>query len=214
VSSSRRVPLAIRHSFTPLVLTTAAGTAKVSLTGFRKIHKVYATWSKPVHAGANYLTLRIPAHLKIKLPGIYRLTFRVQAKGRSKLYSVPVRLSSRVLRVPLPKREADVVFVTGPTISSKLVKQLSAGYRVKTADTQTVFTNTTAPNERVGTVVLDANEAGLSTIRHLHFVFPDLHIIAVVSSAASGRLAKAAGASMTIVKTSALAQALRTTLGK
>jgi hypothetical protein len=76
-------------------------------------------------------------------------------------------------------------------------------------------------NERVGAVVLDADEAGLSTIRHLHFVFPDLHIVAVVRSPAASRSAKAAGAVMTVADpTSAdqlgarLNRALRTALGK
>lgn len=104
VTTSRRIPLAIRHSFTPRVLTTMAAKATISLTRYRKVHTTYATWSRALHAGANHLTLRVPPHLKIKLPGIYRLTFRVHAQGQSKLYSVRVRLGWRVLGVPLPKR--------------------------------------------------------------------------------------------------------------
>jgi len=221
VSASRRIALAIRHSFTPLILTSIAANANISLTATKHISTTYATWSKPLNAGANYLTLRIPAHLEIKLPGVYRLTVRVQTNGQSKLYSVPVLLASRVLRAPLPKRDADVLLVTTPSISDKVVQQLAAGYLVKTVDAETVFTATDAPNERVGAVVLDAGGAGLSTILHLHFVFPDLHIIALVSSPAAGRLARAAGASMTLVDPTSpdqlaarLAQALRTTLGK
>ncbi len=199
VSSSRRIALAIRHSFTPLVLTTIAANAKVSLTRYGKIATTYATWSRKLHAGANYLTLRIPTHLKIKLPAIYRLTFRVRSVGQSKLYSVRVRLGWRKLAAPLPKREADVLLIAAPSIADKVVQQLSAHYLVKTVDADTVFTATHAPNERVGAVILDADEAGLSTIRHLHFVFPDLPIVAVVSSPAAGRVAEAAGASMSVL---------------
>jgi hypothetical protein len=221
VSASRRVPLAVRHAFTPRILTTAAGTATISLTRFKNVRATYVTWSRTLKAGANYLTLRIPAHLKIKLPGVYRLTVRVRAGGQSKLYSVPLRLSSRTLTVPLPKREADVLLVSAPSMPAALMRQLSTRYLVKTVDTETVFTKTSAPNERVGTVVLDASTAGLSTIRHLHAVFPNLHIVALVSSAAAGRLARAAGASMTVVKPASAAQlsarlsrALRSTLGR
>lgn len=199
VSSSRRIPLAIRHSFTPRLLTTIAANATVSLTRYGKIATTYATWSRKLHAGANYLTLRIPTHLKIKLPGIYRLTFRVRSLGQSKLYSVRVRLGWRKLGAPLPKREADVLLVAAPSIADKVVQQLSARYLVKTVNTETVFTATHAPNERVGAVILDADEAGLSTIRHLHFVFPDLRIVAVVSSPAASRVAEAAGASMSVL---------------
>jgi CheY-like chemotaxis protein len=221
ISAARRVPLAVRHAFTPRILTTAAGTATISLTKFKNVRVTYVTWSRTLKAGANYLTLRIPAHLKIKLPGVYRLTVRVRAGGQSKLYSVPLRLSSRTLTVPLPKREADVLLVSAPSMSAALVRQLSAHYLVKTVDTDSVFTKTSAPNERVGTVVLDTSAAGLSTIRHLHAVFPSLHIVALVSSAAAGKVARAAGASMTVVKPASAAQlsarlsrALRSTLGR
>ena len=221
VGASRRIPLAIRHSFTPLVLTTIPAKATISLTRYRNVRTTYATWTRTLHAGANYLTLSIPTHLNITLPGIYRLTFRVQSKDQSRQYSVRVLLGRRVLEAPLPKREADILLVGAPSISDTLVEQLSARYRVKTVDRVTVFTATSAPNERVGAVVLDAGEAGLSTIRHLHSVFPDLRIVAVVSSPAAGRSAKAAGASVSVVDaTSAerlaarLDRALRTTLGK
>jgi hypothetical protein len=43
-------------------------------------------------------------HLKIKLPGVYRLTFRMHAQSQSRLYSVRVRLGWRVLGITLPKR--------------------------------------------------------------------------------------------------------------
>lgn len=199
VSSSRRIPLAIRHSFTPRVLTTIAANATVSLTGYGKIATPYATWSRKLHAGVNYLTLRIPAYLKSKPPAVYRLTFRVRSVGQSKLYSVRVRLRWRKLAAPLPKREADVLLIPAPSITDKVAQQLSAHYLVKTVDTDTVFTATHAPNERVGAVILDADEAGLSTIRHLHFVFPDLRIVAVVRSPAAGKVAEAAGASISVV---------------
>jgi FixJ family two-component response regulator len=126
-----------------------------------------------------------------------------------------------VLRAALPKREADVLLITAPSISAKLVRQLSTRYLVKTVDTLTVFTATHAPNERVGAVVLDVRHAGLSTIRHLHFVFPDLHIVALVSSSTASRRAKTAGASVFVVKPASAAQlktrlnrALRATLDK
>jgi hypothetical protein len=221
VSASRRTLLATTHSFTPLVLTTIAAKATVSLTRNKETGATFATWSRQLRAGANYLTLSIPAHLKIELPGIYRLTFRVQAQGQSRLYSVPVRLGWRGLGPPLPRREADVLLVKTPALSDQFVRQLSARYVVRTADPGAVFTATHAPNERVGTVVLDAKEAGLDTIRHLHFVFPDLHIVALVSSPAAGRLATAAGASMSVVEPASadqlsalLDRALRTTLGR
>ena len=221
VRASRRSPLATRHAFTPLVLTTVAAKATVSLTGYKNTRKSYATWTRNLTTGANYLTLKIPSNLKIKLPGVYRLTFKVKANGQTKLYSVRVRLGWKVIGAPLPKREADVLLINTASISDQIVKQLSARYRVKTVDTGTVFTATQAPNERVGTVVLNASESGLSTIRHLHFVFPDLHIVAVVHSAAAGKLAKAAGASMFIVSPAAADQlgaridkAVKATLGK
>jgi hypothetical protein len=221
VAASRRIPLAIRHSFTPLVLTTIPAKATISLTRYRSVRTTYATWTRTLHAGANYLTLKIPAHLNITLPGIYRLTFRVQSKEQSREYSVRVLLGRRVFEAPLPKREADILLVGAPSISDMLVEQLSARYRVKTVDRVTVFTATSAPNERVGAVVLDAGEAGLSTIRHLHSVFPDLRIVAVVSSSAAGRSARAAGASVSVVNAASAEQlaarldrALRTTLGK
>lgn len=199
VSSSRRITLATRHSFTPRVLTTIAANATVSLTRYGKIATTYATWSRKLHAGANYLTLRVPTQLEIKLPGIYRLTFRVRSAGQSKLYSVRVRLGWRKLAAPLPRREADVLLIPSPSIADKVVQQLSANYLVKRVDADTVFTATHAPNERVGAVILDADRAGLVTIRHLHFVFPDLRVIAVVSSLAAGRVARAAGASMSVL---------------
>ena len=221
IAASRRIPLAIRHSFTPLVLTTIPAKATISLTRYRNVRTTYATWTRPLHAGANYLTLRIPAHLNMTLPGIYRLTFRVRSRDQSRQYSVRVLLGRRVFDAPLPKREADILLVGAPSISDMLVEQLSARYRVKTVDRVTVFTATSAPNERVGAVVLDAGEAGLSTIRHLHSVFPDLRIVAVVSSPAAGRSAKAAGASVSVVNATSAEQlaarldrALRTTLGK
>jgi len=104
VKTSRRIPLAIRHSFTPHILTTIAAKATISLTRYRKVHTTYATWSRTLKAGANSLTLRVPPHLKIKLPGVYRLTFRMHAQSQSRLYSVRVRLGWRVLGVALPKR--------------------------------------------------------------------------------------------------------------
>ena len=104
VKTSRRIPLAIRHSFTPHILTTIAARATISLTRYRKVHTTYATWSRTLKAGANSLTLRVPPHLKIKLPGVYRLTFRMHAQSQSRLYSVRVRLGWRVLGVALPKR--------------------------------------------------------------------------------------------------------------
>jgi hypothetical protein len=221
VSASRRTLLATTHSFTPLVLTTIAAKATVTLTRNKNTRATYATWTRKLSAGANYLTLGIPARLKIELPGIYRLTFRVQAQGQSRLYSVPVRLGWRVLGPPLPKREADVLLVKTPALSDQFVKQLSGRYVVKTTDPASVLTATDAPNERVGTVVLDAKEAGLDTIRHLHLVFPDLHIVALVRSPAAGRLATAAGASMSVVEPASadqlsalLNRALRTTLGR
>jgi len=104
VKTSRRIPLAIRHSFTPHVLTTVAAKATISLTRYKKVHTTYATWSRALTAGANSLTLRVPPHLKIKLPGVYRLTFRMHAQGQAKLFSVRVRLGWRALGIPLPKR--------------------------------------------------------------------------------------------------------------
>jgi hypothetical protein len=199
VSSSRRILLAIRHSFTPRVLTTTAAKLTVSLTRYGKIATPYATWSRKLHAGANYLTLRIPTQLEIKLPAVYRLTFRVRSVHQSKLYSVRVLLGWRKLAAPLPKREADVLLIDAPSISEKVVQQLSARYLVKTVNANTVFTATHAPNERVGAVVLDADGTRLSTVRHLHSVFPDLRVVAVVSSPAAGRVAEAAGASTSIV---------------
>lgn len=219
VSAARRAPLALRHAFTPRVLTSIAAQATVSLTGNRQIGKIYANWTRTLGAGASYPTLKIPAHLRIALPGVYRLTFKVRAGDQSVLYSVPMRLSSRSLSIALPVREADVLLVATPSISETLTQQLSARYLVKTVDTDTVFTAVSAPNERVGTVLLNASEAGLTTIHHLHRVFPDLHVIAIVQSAAAGRLAKAAGASTTVVEpassvtlTRGLATALRATL--
>ncbi len=220
VASARRMPIGIRHSFTPLVLTTVAGKATVSLTRYRKIHTTYATWSRNLRAGANYLSLRIPPRLKIQLPGIYRLTFRVHAGDQSKLYSIRVGLSSGMLDAPLPKREADVLLVATPSIPRAVVQRLSARYLVKQSDVSTVFTATRAPNERVGAVVLDANDAGAATIRHLHVVFPDLRIVAIVHSSSASGPARAAGAWRTVVGTASadrlttrLVQALRTTSG-
>jgi Cadherin-like beta sandwich domain len=200
VGASRRVPLAIRHAFTPLILTTIAAKATIALTDYRSGGKTYVNWSRTLKSGANYLTLKIPRQLKIRLPGNYRLTFKVQSDGQSTQYSVRMRLSSRVLKAPLPKREADVLLVTASSLSGKVVKQLSAHYSVKTVDSQTVFTATHAPNERVGAVVLDARQAGLITIRRLHHTFPDLRIVAVVSSPAAGTSARAAGASVSVVR--------------
>jgi Cadherin-like beta sandwich domain len=199
ISSARRIPLATRHSFTPRVLTTIAANATIALTKYGRVATTYTTWTRKLHAGANYLTLHIPAHLKIKLPGIYRLTFRVRSAGQSKLYSVRVRLGWRALGAALPKPEADVLLIPAASISDKVSQQLSARYLVKVVSTQTVFTATHAPNERVGAVVLDADTTGLGTVRNLRFVFPDLRIVAVVSSPAEGVLAKAAGASMSVV---------------
>ena len=188
VATARRTPIGIRHFFTPLVLTTIAGKVAVSLTRYRQIDTTYAAWSRTLHAGANYLSLHVPSRLKLQLPGIYRLTFRVHAGGQSKLYSVRIVLSSGALDAPLPKREADVLLVATPSIPQAVVQRLSARYLVKRSDAVSVFTATRAPNERVGAVVLDTNDAGLATIRHLHVVFPDLRIVAIVSSpAASGR---------------------------
>ncbi len=220
VASARRMPIGIRHFFTPLVLTTVAGKATVSLTRYRKTHTTYATWSRNLHAGANFLSLRIPPRLTIQLPGIYRLTFRVHAGDQSKLYSVPVVLSSGMLDAPLPKREADVLLVTTPSIPRAVVQRLSARYLVKQSDVSTVFTATRAPNERVGAVVLDANDAGLATIRHLHVVFPDLRIVAIVRSSSASGAARTAGAWRTVVGTASadrltarLVQALKPTSG-
>ena len=102
VAASRRVPIAIRHAFTPLVLTTIGAKATITLTNYRNVAKTYVKWSRTLKSGANYLTLKIPRRLKIKLPGNYRLTFDVQSEGQSTRYSVRMRLSSRVLRAPLP----------------------------------------------------------------------------------------------------------------
>ena len=201
VATARRTPIGIRHSFTPLVLTTIAGKVTVSLTRYRQIDTTYAAWSRTLHAGANYLSLNIPSQLKIQLPGIYRLTFRVHAGGQSKLYSVRIVLSSGALDAPLPKREADVLLVATPSIPQAVVQRLSARYLVKRSDAVSVFTATRAPNERVGAVVLDTNDAGLATIRHLHVVFPDLRIVTIVSSPAASGLARAAGAWRTVAGT-------------
>ncbi len=221
VAASRRVPIAIRHAFTPLVLTTIGAKATITLTNYRNLTKTYVKWSRTLKSGANYLTLKIPRRLKIKLPGNYRLTFDVQSEGQSKRYSVRMRLSSHVLRAPLPTREADVLLVTSPSISGKVANQLSARYAVKAVDNQSVFTATHAPNERVGAVVLDAKRAGLITIRHLHHTFPDLRIVALVSSPAAGKFARAAGASLAVVIPSPMGglgariiRALEGTLGK
>jgi hypothetical protein len=200
VASARRIPIGIRHALTPLILTTIASEARISLTGYRQIHTTYATWSRSLHAGSNYLTLRLPSQLNVRLPGVYRLTFKVRTHDQAKLYSVPVVLSSRVLDAPLPKREADVLLVAAPSISPS-VAQLSGRYLVKECDTTTVFTATRAPNERVGAVVLDAQGAGLTTIRHLHAVFPDLRIVAIVRSAGASRSARATGAWRTVLGT-------------
>lgn len=221
VSSSRRTPLATRHSLTPRILTSLAATATISLTGYKRTGTSYAKWTRVLTAGANYLTLKIPAQLKIALPGVYRLTVKVQAQEQSRLYSVPYWLYSRPPTVALPKREADVLLVKGLSLPDVLVQQLAARYVVKTADMEKVYTATQAPNERVGAVVLDANEVAPGAIRHLHRVFPDLRIVAVVSSAAASTVAKSAGASITVVDPNStqqlaaeLIQALRTTLGK
>jgi Cadherin-like beta sandwich domain/PASTA domain len=221
VAASRRIPIAIRHAFTPLVLTTIGAKATITLTSYRNVTKTYLRWSRTLKSGANYLTLKIPRRLKITLPGNYRLTFDVQSEGQSKRYSVRMRLSSRVLRAPLPTREADVLLVSGSSISGTIAKRLSARYSVMTVDSQSVFTATHAPNERVGAVVLDAKRGGLITIRHLRHTFPDLRIVAVVSSPAAGKAARAAGASLSIVNPSSagglgarVMRALEGTLGE
>jgi uncharacterized repeat protein (TIGR02059 family) len=222
VAAARRDAVGTRPYFTARIESTLAGNATVALTRYKSIRKTYATWSKPLTAGTNYLKLPLAKNLKLPLPGIYRLTVRVKANGESKLYSIRLYLFSKTSAMALPQRATDLLVVTGPAVNDQVTQLLSGSYSIQTSDAEGVFTALPAPNETVGAVIVDATDGTgtLETIRNLHYVFPDLRIIAVVASPAASEQAKQVGAAVTVVSaptpdaTSAqIAQVLRTTLG-
>jgi hypothetical protein len=176
----------------------------------------------PVQAGANYLKLNLSNRVKLVLPGIYRLTIRVRSTDQSRLYSIRLHLYARHATLPPLRRQDDLLVVTGPAVNDAVTQLLARTYTLQTVDPDTVFTAVPAPNETVGAVIVDATDGtgNIDTIAKLHFVFPDLRIVAVVASPAAATQAKLAGAAMTVVNaptpdaiSAEISQSLRTTLG-
>ena len=161
------------------------------------------TWLRPAKAGNSILKLKLPpaAHK----PGTYRITFTARAKSAAAVQTIRVRVLP-TLTLGTRKTQARSVVLSVPAGSAIAAKLHGLRTSVVSGDAENTFRATANVSRDVVVIVIDADQAGIATIRDLHAVFPRVRILAL--SGDSALLARAVPAGATVALPSSTSAAL------
>jgi hypothetical protein len=196
VAAAHRVLLATRKFIALRVELSLPGEVTARLRDAKG--RLVSEWpQRSLKAGATILRLNIPAEVRA---GALTLSVAVAAAGQAATQSLPIAIvrSNQVEVKPIKPRE--VALVDGPDIRPDLSVNLKQSLSLVYTTAPNAFALAAAPRARVGAAVVDLTAGNARVVRDLRLVFPELRIVAVADTVANAARARAAGASIVLVK--------------
>ena len=135
------------------------------------------TWVRPAKVGNSILKLKLPP--TARKPGTYRIAFTARAKAGTATQTIRVRVLPTLKLGVLRKTQARSVVLSAPSGSAIAAKLHGLQTSVVTGGADSAFRATANIRRYVVVIVIDADQAGISTIRDLHAIFPEVHIVAL-----------------------------------
>ena len=167
------------------------------------------TWVRPARAGNSILKLKLPN--SARKPGMYTIRFTARAKaGATAKQSIRVRVLP-TLKIALTRKTQGRSVVLAASAGSAIAANLH-GLRtnVVSGDADATFRATGNSSVNVVVLVVDADQLGISTIRELHAIYPDVRILALSRLASVRGMAVPAGATVALPTGTSPAQLAKT----
>ena len=183
-------------------------TAVVTGRLYNRKGRLLKTWVRPAKAGNSILKLKLPptAHK----PGTYRITFTARAKSGTAIQTIRVRVLPTLKLGTIRKPQARTVVLSAPAGSAIAARLHGLQTSVVSGGADDTFRATASLGHDVVVVVIDADQAGISTIRDLHTIFPDVRIVALSGDPSLLSQAVPAGATVALPSSTSAALVAKT----
>ena len=189
--------------------------ARISLTRaalvtaklYSPTHKQLKTWLRPARAGTSILKLQLPP--AARKPGTYTIVFTARATGATAKQTIRVRVEQTLKLTPTRQAQARTVVLAAPAGSAIAAQPRGLRTSVVSGGVDDMFRASANLTRNVVVIVVDADQLGISTIKDLRAIFPDVHILALSSDSSVLAHAVPAGATValsTATPTSQLAE--------
>ncbi|MGZ4395855.1 MAG: hypothetical protein ACXVZ2_10890, partial [Gaiellaceae bacterium] len=166
------------------------------------------TWVRPAKAGNSILRLKLPP--TARKPGMYRITFTARAKSGTAIQTIRVRVMPTLKLGTMRKPQAHTVVLSVPAGGAIAARLHGLHTSVVSGAADDTFRATANIARNVVVVVIDADQAGISMIRDLHTIFPEVRIVALSSDASLLSHAVPAGATVALPASTSAALVAKT----
>ena len=154
------------------------------------------SWLRPARVGNSILKLKLPP--SARKPGTYRIKFTARAKSGVATQSIRVRVLPTLKLGSVRKTQGRAVVLSAPAGNAIAAKLHGLRTSVVSGGADDTFRATANGSRNVVVIVLDADRAGIATIRDLHTIFPDVRIVALSADPSLRAHAVPAGATLAL----------------
>ncbi len=166
------------------------------------------TWVRPAKAGNSILKLKLPP--TARKPGTYRIAFTARAKSATAMQTIKVRVLPTLKLGTTRNTQSRTVVLSAPAGSAIAAKLHGIRTSVVSGGADSAFRATANISRNVVVIVIDADQAGIATIRDLHTIFPDVRILALSGDASLLAHAVPAGATVALPSSTSAALVAKT----
>ena len=196
VSAKKFKPAPKRHALAARILLTRAARVNAILFSPRGV-KLY-TWRFSIRAGRSIVRLRLPS--QVRRPGRYAIRWTARSTTDTATKTIRIRLVTSRRGLPAVSPRTGLVEVV---LAGAQVPQVSVGGKrkpkvVTAAGVDNAFDLAGTGTGDVQVMVVDVDQFGVSFVRDLHVVFPNMRIVALSKSPKLLAAALKAGASVAL----------------